>query len=40
MQLGANGIGLEAVRTALANANANRPKGAISGRRPSLADQR
>ena len=27
MQLGANGIGLEAVRTALANANANRPKG-------------
>jgi multidrug efflux pump len=29
MQLGANGIGLEAVRTALANANANRPKGAF-----------
>jgi multidrug efflux pump len=27
MQLGANGIGLEAVRKALANANANRPKG-------------
>ncbi len=27
MQLGSNGIGLEAVRTALANANANRPKG-------------
>ena len=27
MQLGINGIGLEAVRTALANANANRPKG-------------
>jgi multidrug efflux pump len=27
MQLGNNGIGLEAVRTALANANANRPKG-------------
>ena len=29
MQLGSNGIGLEAVRTALANANANRPKGAF-----------
>jgi multidrug efflux pump len=29
MQLGANGIGLEAVRTALASANANRPKGAF-----------
>jgi multidrug efflux pump len=29
MQLGANGIGLEAVRTALADANANRPKGAF-----------
>jgi len=29
MQLGANGIGLEAVRTALAGANANRPKGAF-----------
>ena len=29
MQLGANGIGLEAVRTALSNANANRPKGAF-----------
>ncbi len=29
MQLGNNGIGLEAVRTALANANANRPKGAF-----------
>ncbi|HEY1255631.1 MAG TPA: multidrug efflux RND transporter permease subunit [Terracidiphilus sp.] len=29
MQLGANGVGLEAVRTALANANANRPKGAF-----------
>ncbi len=27
MQLGSNGIGLEAVRTALAGANANRPKG-------------
>ncbi len=27
MQLGSNGIGLEAVRTALGNANANRPKG-------------
>jgi len=29
MQLGANGVGLEAVRNALANANANRPKGAF-----------
>ena len=29
MQLGRNGIGLEAVRTALAGANANRPKGAF-----------
>jgi multidrug efflux pump len=30
MQLANNGIGLEAVRTALANANANRPKGSFS----------
>ena len=29
MELGNNGIGLEAVRTALASANANRPKGAF-----------
>ena len=29
MQLGSNGIGLDAVRTALAGANANRPKGAF-----------
>jgi len=29
MQLGANGVGLEAVRSALSNANANRPKGAF-----------
>jgi multidrug efflux pump len=29
MQLGSNGVGLEAVRTALASANANRPKGAF-----------
>jgi hydrophobe/amphiphile efflux-1 (HAE1) family protein len=29
MQLGANGVGLEAVRTTLAGANANRPKGAF-----------
>ena len=29
MQLGANGIGLDAVRVALAGANANRPKGAF-----------
>ena len=30
MQLANNGVGLEAVRTALSNANANRPKGAFS----------
>jgi len=29
MQLGNNGVGLDAVRTALSNANANRPKGAF-----------
>jgi multidrug efflux pump len=29
MQLGSNGVGLEAVRAALAGANANRPKGAF-----------
>jgi multidrug efflux pump len=29
MQLGSNGVGLEAVRTALAGANANRPKGVL-----------
>ncbi|MGB6192972.1 MAG: efflux RND transporter permease subunit, partial [Terracidiphilus sp.] len=29
MQLANNGVGLEAVRTALGNANANRPKGAL-----------
>ncbi|MGA2352233.1 MAG: multidrug efflux RND transporter permease subunit [Terracidiphilus sp.] len=29
MELGANGVGLEAVRTALSGANANRPKGAF-----------
>jgi multidrug efflux pump len=29
MELGNNGVGLEAVRTALGNANANRPKGAF-----------
>ena len=29
MELGDNGVGLEAVRTALAGANANRPKGAF-----------
>ncbi len=29
MQLGNNGIGLDAVRTALGNANANRPKGSF-----------
>jgi multidrug efflux pump len=30
MQLANNGVGLEAVRTALSNANANRPKGSFS----------
>ncbi|HUA92911.1 MAG TPA: efflux RND transporter permease subunit [Terracidiphilus sp.] len=40
MQLGNNGIGLEAVRTALANANANRPKGAFQdeGHRWAIGD--
>ena len=40
MQLGANGIGLEAVRTALGNANANRPKGAFQdvNRRAQISD--
>jgi multidrug efflux pump len=40
MQLGANGVGLEAVRTALAGANANRPKGAFQdeGRRWQIGD--
>jgi multidrug efflux pump subunit AcrB len=40
MQLGSNGVGLEAVRAALANANANRPKGAFqdSGLRWQIAD--
>jgi multidrug efflux pump subunit AcrB len=40
MQLGANGVGLEAVRTALSAANANRPKGALQnpGRRWQIGD--
>jgi multidrug efflux pump len=40
MQLGSNGIGLEAVRTALAGANANRPKGTFqdSTRRWQISD--
>ena len=40
MQLGANGVGLEAVRTALSAANANRPKGALQnpGRRWQVGD--
>jgi multidrug efflux pump len=40
MQLGANGVGLEAVRTALAGANANRPKGAFqdAGQRWQISD--
>jgi multidrug efflux pump len=40
MQLGNNGVGLEAVRTALAGANANRPKGALqdAGHRWQISD--
>ena len=40
MQLGSNGVGLEAVRTALAGANANRPKGAFqdAGHRWQISD--
>jgi multidrug efflux pump len=40
MQLGSNGVGLEAVRAALAGANANRPKGAFqnAGRRWQIDD--
>jgi hydrophobe/amphiphile efflux-1 (HAE1) family protein len=40
MQLGSNGVGLEAVRTALVKANANRPKGALQdpGHRWQIAD--
>ena len=40
MQLGSNGVGLEAVRAALAGANANRPKGAFqdSGHRWQIND--
>jgi multidrug efflux pump len=40
MQLGSNGIGLEAVRIALAGANANRPKGAFqdAGHRWQVSD--
>jgi multidrug efflux pump len=40
MQLGNNGVGLEAVRTALAGANANRPKGAFqdAGHRWQIGD--
>ena len=40
MQLANNGLGLEAVRTALSNANANRPKGSFSDGQASLADRR
>ena len=40
MQLGNNGVGLEAVRTALANANANRPKGSFDRYPAPLADRR
>ncbi len=40
MELGNNGIGLDAVRTALANANANRPKGVFqdANRRWQISD--
>ena len=40
MQLGSNGVGLDAVRTALAGANANRPKGAFqdAGHRWQISD--
>jgi multidrug efflux pump len=40
MQLGSNGIGLDAVRMALAGANANRPKGAFqdAGHRWQISD--
>jgi len=40
MQLGSNGVGLEAVRAALANANANRPKGTFqdAGQRWQIGD--
>ncbi|MGD0941789.1 MAG: efflux RND transporter permease subunit [Terracidiphilus sp.] len=40
MQLGANGVGLEAVRSALTGANANRPKGAFqdAGHRWQISD--
>ena len=40
MQLANNGVGLEAVRTALSSANANRPKGSFQRWPTSLADQR
>ena len=40
MQLGSNGVGIEAVRSALSGANANRPKGAFqdTGNRWQIAD--
>jgi multidrug efflux pump len=40
MELGSNGVGLDAVRTALAGANANRPKGAFqdAGNRWQISD--
>ena len=40
MQLGNNGVGLEAVRTALSAANANRPKGSFQDAPAPLADRR
>ena len=40
MELGNNGVGLEAVRTALAERQRQPAQGRIPGRGPSLADQR
>ena len=36
MQLANNGVGLDAVRTALSNANANRPKGSFQNEDPNI----
>ncbi len=39
MQLANSGVGLEAVRTALANANANRPKGSFQSKDPNVSQR-
>ena len=39
MQLANSGVGLEAVRTALANANANRPKGSFQNKDPNVSQR-